>query len=109
MQLKERLYLLSERLSEGFRPCQNRDVTLYQTEEQVTLYDPQTEQVHLLDPTAATVWQLCNGVRGVQDIVGKVADSSGVAPDMVAEDVVEALERFQQTQLVLDQAKSSGW
>ena len=101
MQFKERHYLLPVHISGDFRPYQNRDVTLREVGEQVTIYNPQTEQTHMLNATAASIWNLCNGCRNTQDIVGQVAFSRGMAPEVVAQDVVEALEHFRQTQLVL--------
>lgn len=101
MPIKERLYLLSERISGAFRPYQNRDVTMYEVGEEVTLYDPQTEQVHILNAAAAAIWNLCNGNRNAGDIIGQVANSYNLEPDVVAQDVMETLEQFQQTRLVL--------
>ena len=56
MRFKERPYPLPDRISGDFRPYQNRDVTLREVGEEVTIYNPQTEQVHLLNPTAASIW-----------------------------------------------------
>ena len=107
MQLKERLNPFSKRVSPDYCPHQNRDVTLWELEDAIILYDPQTEQAHVLNQTAVAVWELCNGSRDAREIVGRVADSWGAAPEAVAPQVVETLEQLQQFRLVLGQTTSS--
>ncbi len=50
-------------------------------------YDLVTEMVHVLNPTAALVWELCDGETSQDRLIAEIADITGAPADVVATDV----------------------
>jgi len=48
-------------LAESVWPRQNPDVVLEMAERDTLLYDPRTDSVHILNPAARQIWDLCDG------------------------------------------------
>jgi hypothetical protein len=87
-------------LNEDFCPHRVRDVTEYEVEEELTLYDPRGELVHILNPAATILWRLCDGASKVSDIVAQLAEAYDLAPEVVEADVRDVLSRFFQAGLL---------
>lgn len=52
------------------KPLQRQDVTFKQLDETETmLYDPKTDALHILNPTAKLIWKLCDGEHTLEDMV----------------------------------------
>ncbi len=60
-------------------------------EGEVSLYDPETERVTVLNATASDVWRLADGDHTAADIVSLLAQSYGVAPDDIQDDIEKAI------------------
>ena len=82
-------------LGESVRPGHAGHLMENQVEDELTLYDPRSEVVHILNPTAAAVWQLADGVRKVSDISAQFAELFDMDLGEVEEDVQDILEQFQ--------------
>ncbi|MCC5951731.1 MAG: PqqD family peptide modification chaperone [Acidimicrobiia bacterium] len=68
------------------------------------VHDPAERQLHVLNPTAAAVWQVATvegSPRGVSEVIDAVAASFAVAPEMVADDVCATIEGFRRAGLVV--------
>jgi pyrroloquinoline quinone biosynthesis protein D len=80
-------------------PASRRDELIVQEVENETLvYDLKSHKAHCLNPTAATVWKLCDGRRTAPQIAQKLAEKFG-AP--VSQDVVLlAVEQLQNLKLL---------
>jgi len=77
-------------------PC--GDVLFRRVGEDWLLFDPRTQDVHVLNLTAALVWAHCDGEHDEEDIRGAVTDIyPGV--DAISE-VRRALERFRELGLL---------
>jgi hypothetical protein len=51
-------------------PTRREDLVCRQLDETETLlYDPETEALHVLNPTARLIWELCDGEHTVADMV----------------------------------------
>lgn len=77
-------------------PQGREDVVFRQLADDWVLFDPRTNQIHVLNLSAALVWTACTGDSSLDDIVRDVA---GTYPDppaegQVREDVDAALARF---------------
>jgi hypothetical protein len=66
----------------------------------ISLYDPSTEQVTVLNGTASDVWALCDGEHSVVDIKRLLASSYGTTDSEIAEDVERTVESFQKAGLL---------
>jgi uncharacterized protein len=65
------------------------------------LYDSMTNLVHVVNMTAYFVWNMCDGLHQIGDIVGALADSFEIDDDVnVNEDVKRIINTFQDMGLV---------
>ena len=86
----------------GRRPRARGDVVFRPLVREWVLYDPETRLLHVLNPTAALVWSLCDGAHDVDAIAGEMRDVIGEPPDMdtLRVDVVGALQSFEEKGLL---------
>ena len=61
---------------------------------EISLYDPSSERVLVLNTTASDVWRLADGTHTVEDIVGLLAQSYQVQAETIAGDVESAVDRL---------------
>ncbi|MDH3222711.1 MAG: PqqD family protein [Gemmatimonadota bacterium] len=77
------------------RPRGRDDVIFRQLSDDWVLFDPSTNQIHVLNLAAALVWTACDGTQAVEDIVEEVAGSyDGPSAREIRDDVEDALRRF---------------
>ena len=84
----------------GKCPERTPNISEYEVEEEVVLYDPRSDSAHVLNPTAAVVWWLCDGDHKVKDIARELGDLYDKEPDSVRSDVDEILSGFLSSRLV---------
>ncbi len=80
----------------------------YSLDEDLTLYDPRAEVVHILNLSAAGVWELSDGSQQVSDIAAKLAGQYGLEPDAVEQDVEDILGQFRQAGLLQGSIRATG-
>ena len=95
-------------LSENSRPCQAPHLEEFEVEDEITLFDPHRNQVHILNPTAAVVWQLSDGTQGVAEIASQLAELYGLEPAVVEGDVRDILTQFCGARLLKNAANLDG-
>ena len=77
------------------------DVVCQSAGEETLLYDPLTDAVHVLNPTALAVWELCDGQHTLADIEAHLRAHFGdTLGQDVAGDVEAVLDTFEQEGLV---------
>lgn len=70
--------------------------------EEFAILDPRTHQLHILNPSAAAVWILCDGTLTADEIADQLAQAfQRDAGEDTACDVREALSTFQAQDLLL--------
>jgi hypothetical protein len=69
-------------------------------EETIVVY-PARREVHLLNETAARVWELCATPRSLDELVTALAHEYEVATDELRRDVAEILELLGDRHLVI--------
>jgi hypothetical protein len=72
----------------------------YLPDRALSLYDPRTEVVHILNPTAAVIWRMCDGSRRLEDISVQVAEAYDLDPAVAEGDVSEVISKFLQAGLL---------
>lgn len=82
------------------RPRRRAHVITRVLEDEGILYDPATHSVHSLNPTAALVWDLCDGEHTLSDIVDLLGEIFEAEREEVAADVQETLKRLQRLGLL---------
>jgi PqqD family protein of HPr-rel-A system len=60
----------------------------------VVLHRPGSGEAHVLNATAALVWEHCNGRRTADDIASVLVDRYGVDPSRARADVLACLARL---------------
>jgi len=76
----------------GWRPQVRDDVVFRRVAEDWILFDPASQQIHVLNLTAALVWSFCTGDADVAAIEGQVKEAFGIANQDPK--VEEALQGF---------------
>ena len=70
-------------------------------EEDTIVVDPSRREVHLLNPTAARVWELLEAPRTIDQIVVVLADEYDVADDELQADVSELVAALAEKAVVV--------
>jgi len=78
------------------KPRRRADVSPRSLDERETiLYDPQTDSIHVLNPAARIIWELCDGEHTVDDIAIAVTERfSGVNQAQALADVKATVSAF---------------
>ena len=87
-------------IMDGKCPERTPNISEYEVEEEVVLYDPRSDSAHVLNSTAAIVWWLCDGDHKVKDIARELGDLYDKEQDSVRPDVNEIIEGFLSSRLV---------
>jgi PqqD family protein of HPr-rel-A system len=80
-------------------PIARSDVTLQRVGREAILRDGRNGKTHVINGTAAQLWELCDG-RPMADLVSDFGAIFGRGPDLVADDVERTLARFQDLGLI---------
>ena len=86
----------------GKRPKRRSDVIFRPLDDSWVLFDPRSAQLHVLNLSAALVWECLDGetpLDGIAEAVGSAFDQP-VTAAQVTTDVESALERFQEAGLL---------
>jgi PqqD family protein of HPr-rel-A system len=75
-------------------------VVLERVGREAILHDRSTGRVHVLNGSAARVWELCDGARGVEEVTATFAAHYGLAPAEVAGDVARVVEHLRAARLL---------
>jgi Coenzyme PQQ synthesis protein D (PqqD) len=82
------------------RPVRVGGVTLRRSAGEIMLYDPKADRIHLVNTTAAAIWDLCDGETDPQEMVGAICQLTGMPETIVEEDVAGLLEGFAEAGLI---------
>lgn len=63
-------------------------------EGEISLYDPSTEQVMVLNRTATDIWLLSDGEHSLEEVTHLLAKAYGVESSDIREDVEETVTAF---------------
>ena len=69
-------------------------MTLERVDREAILHDQERGRVHVVNGSAARLWELCDGRGTVDEIVVAFVSSYGAGPDAVRADVEVAVARF---------------
>lgn len=82
-------------------PTPRTGVRLEKLDDDVMLMDDSRQAIIYLNPTAALVWQLCDGIRNLEELVTILTECFPEAGSEIEHDVHRICERFA-TQGVVD-------
>jgi hypothetical protein len=88
-------------LSDGAaRPVQRDGASAVELDENLALYDGVGQLLILLNPSAATVWELCDGTRTVDDMIDVLTEAHPDEARVIAGDVRQTIRKLAELGLV---------
>jgi PqqD family protein of HPr-rel-A system len=87
---------------QGFRPAKCAEVLELDMGDGLILYNHDSSLVHHLNPSAALVWQLCDGEASVGQLAAEIADEYGLKSGDVLGQVSAVIAEFDALDLVED-------
>jgi hypothetical protein len=82
------------------RPLPSADVSLQRVGNEAILHDRRNARAHVINDSAARIWQLCDGRATLDEIVNAFAASYGIPPSDVRDDVVSILSKFRELRVL---------
>jgi PqqD family protein of HPr-rel-A system len=93
---------------QGYRPAKSAEVLELDMGDGLILYNHDSSLVHHLNPSAALVWQLCDGEASVGQLATEIAEEYGLQSDEVVEQISAVIAEFDALDLVEDSSNGSG-
>jgi hypothetical protein len=75
-------------------PCPMPDFQIQNLDGEIVLLHPTRNTIIHINQTGALVWQLCNGVRSVHEIVLLLGDAYPEAQEQIKADVPQIIHQF---------------
>ena len=85
-----------------YRPAKVAEVLELDMGDGLILFNHDSSLVHHLNPSAALIWQLCNGEASVGQLAGEIAEEYELGGDEVFEQVASVIAEFDALDLVQD-------
>lgn len=82
------------------RPARRDHVREYRLGDELLLYVPQGETAHALNASAASIWELCDGIRTVDDISRELGQFLGCPGEALLANVSLAVAQLAELGLV---------
>jgi len=84
------------------RPLKREDILRQDMGAETLLYDTQAEAIHVLNPTALFLWDLCDGRHSIQDMKRELMAAFSLAAehDLLA-DIRQAVDTFAENNLLV--------
>ena len=90
------------------RPIPESDVTAYPLDDELVLYDARTTVAHVLNPSAAKIWELCDGSRTLPELAQALSLTYGLDPQRAETDVSELVGTMRASGLLAGPRSSRG-
>jgi hypothetical protein len=82
------------------RPERRPGVWLRRAGHEVALFDQDRRAVHLVNDSAAAIWDLCDGTTEPDEMIEAICAISGMPREVVLDDVTRILGEFEQAGLI---------
>jgi hypothetical protein len=91
-------------------PRRRTDVILRDEETRSLIVVPDQDRVHVLNPTARALWELCDGTTTLEELTAAICELFDVAQEQATADVSEALRLLEENELMVrpDQPENGG-
>jgi coenzyme PQQ biosynthesis protein PqqD len=87
-------------------PRRKEQVIAQKASNDFLLFNMDDGNYYSLNEVGARIWELCDGTHSIEEIIDTLAREYDEAKNVLAEDVVEFLERFQRDKLIVEVAQS---
>jgi len=81
-------------------PTPNKDVALQRVGQEAILHDRRNGRAHVVNESAAQIWELCNGQNTLEQIVSAFAAEYGLPAADVQADVQDILAKFHELRVL---------
>jgi hypothetical protein len=81
-------------------PTPSKEVSLQRVGDEAILHDRRNGRAHVINESAAQIWDLCDGQNTFDQIVAAFAASYQLAAPEVSEDVHYILTRFRELRVI---------
>lgn len=85
---------------EAQAPARSADVAIERVGQDVILYDRRSGRAHVINGSAARVWDLCDGRATLGEITAAFAAAYGLAPSAVSDDVAAIMATFRSLKVI---------
>lgn len=85
---------------ESLIPIRSADVALQRVGREAILYDRRRGLAHVINESAARIWELCDGSATQEQIAGALAASYDMPATAVYDDVARILASFRELQVL---------
>ena len=82
-------------------PTRSADVTLQRVGREAILYDRRNGRAHVINDSAARIWDLCDGRASQEEITRAFAASYDMPESAVQDDVTRILTTFRELQVLV--------
>lgn len=83
------------------KPKRKPDIVMKDIGHEVILYSSQQEGIHILNPTARFIWELCDGEHTLAEMEQALRANFSISPDYnVIEDIQNILDVFDTKELL---------
>lgn len=65
-----------------------------------TVYEPETDSLHVLNDSAKAIWELCDGETSPSEMAAAISELTGIGPERASEDVSKTLQALKELNLV---------
>lgn len=86
----------------GKMPKVRGDLSIQELGEEVMIYDPLNEKVHILNNTAHCIWKLCDGNFTLQEIKEEISKKfPNTSEQDILHDIASAIDNFEKNKLLM--------
>ena len=78
----------------------HHDIVETEIDDDISLFDPRSQEVYVLNGTASDVWRLCDGDHTADEIVALLAAAYATDADAIRDEVAGAIAEFRQRDLL---------
>jgi hypothetical protein len=87
----------------NLKPIRRSDIIAQDMGDETLLYSAKDRIIHILNPTARRIWELCDGAHTVEDMAKALRASFSIAPEReVLGDIQRTLEVLAEKELLQD-------
>jgi len=83
-------------------PQQRGELVQSATSDGWTVYEPETDSLHVLNDSARAIWELCDGETSPSEMAHAISELTGLEFERAQSEVTETLRRLSDLKLVSD-------
>ena len=81
----------------GSYPVKNPDIVVRKEEKEALLFNPADGNILCINGTGITIWDMCDGSRGMKDIVGEITGKYEVSGEKAEKDCFTYLKKLEES------------